>query len=268
MSGRTLPTWSRDETLLALALAVSRFGERIDVENPDIVALSGLLRAAGEHSDARFRNPHAVARKVWAFAARLDGGMEASMSPVERSVWDEFMKDRQQFGQSVVSARARLVEQSEMPTRGPLPAIGTFEVERPDGPSAVYAAVLEGLRLKSGDVVIKIGMTGNVHQRQRQLNFGLPRPLCIRWRIIRTWPFGTARTAYQAEQTILRSAALSGQSIGGEFVRVASGTLDHFLHGCDTSIWKEQSQRVRPTDDPRRGHRASLRARRQIRRRA
>lgn len=126
--------------------------------------------------------------------------------------------------------------QIDTPSRGPPPSAGIFAVERHDKPCVVYATLLDGVRLKSGALLVKIGRTNQIGRRQRELNFGFPRELGIKWTVVRTWPFANGSAAHRAEQSILQSEARCGRSAGGEFIRIEPNGLARFLDGCDTSL--------------------------------
>lgn len=62
------PTWARDELILALDLFVRRDFTAPDDRDPDVVALSSLLRSLPIHPPAlrteKFRNPNGVSKKL------------------------------------------------------------------------------------------------------------------------------------------------------------------------------------------------------------
>lgn len=264
MSGCKLPPWSRDEIVLALALAVARQGYRISVDDPEIVDLSALLRSVTPSDDVRFRNPHGVARKVWTFATVLAGHGQQLTSAIERSVWDEFVRNPAWFELQERQARARLMLKAQMPSRGPRPSVGTFAVERADQPSVVYAAILDGIRLVSGELLLKVGRTNAIDRRERELNFGLPRVLSVQWRMVRSWGFATSSAAHQAEQAILHSEARRGRSAGGEFIRLDQSGLDQFLQRCEATIPADCEPRGSSGYRRRRPHRTGLQRRRRV----
>lgn len=231
------PPWSRDETLLALSLAVRREGP-VPVEDREVRELSALLRSASPAIAARiarFRNAHGVARKVRQFADRLAGRAGSALCPVDEDVWEYYCSDRQGLAAEVLGVRDRLAACSEptaSPSRGPPPA--AFRVERQDdhGSAWLYLAVLHGVVTDSDEIFVKVGRSNDVPRREADLNFALPRRLGLRWRMIASWRTPTAMAAHVAEQAILQSEAAAGRSAGGEFLLIGTGALGLLLRKC------------------------------------
>jgi 5-methylcytosine-specific restriction protein A len=98
------PAWVRDEVILALDLYFRHNPSRINAGHSEVIKLSDLLQKLPLH-DLRtagpdFRNPNGVYMKMGNFLS-LDpsyaGKGLASVSKLDREVWDEFARDRQRL---------------------------------------------------------------------------------------------------------------------------------------------------------------------------
>lgn len=231
--------WSSDELVLALWTARRHIGEAVRVRDPDITALSELLRSAhGEDAFAstRLRNPHGVARKVWHYLALLDGRSSRSSSPLEQQVWTEFIAAPARLSELAQSALDRLTGASATPSRGPVPSFGEAVNERVDTGSSVYVAIFCGVTLPPDALLAKVGRSNDVSRRQKELNAALPVRAGIAWKMVRAWPLEDSEIAHAAEQTILQSEAAAGGSAGGEFIVVRTTDLAPFLERCERMI--------------------------------
>jgi len=91
------PSWSRDELILALEIYHRHGGVDPGPSHPDVVALSGALRAmATGQGMSTFRNPQGVAMKLMnfrsldpAFVGKGAAGLK-KIGKLDRVVWDEF----------------------------------------------------------------------------------------------------------------------------------------------------------------------------------
>jgi hypothetical protein len=102
LPGMRNPPWVRDELILALDLYFKVDPLKTSESNPEIVALSELLKRLPIHAErpdaARFRNPSGVYMKLCNFL-RLDPsypgeGLKAG-SKGDTKVWEEFAHDRE-----------------------------------------------------------------------------------------------------------------------------------------------------------------------------
>lgn len=238
-SRNMLPPWTRDETVLALWTAAGPAGEPERRKDRGIAELSDFLRSAGTIADRRFRNRHGVARKVWRFIDRIEGRRVHHARALETAVWAEFGANRERLEEAATMARMRIASgeaPASAPSRGPRPIVGDIFARREDIGAWLYLAVLDGLLLESRDIIVKIGRSNDVDRRQSQLNFGLPRPLGLRWRIARSWYFAKEMDAHQAEQAVLRAQAAAGTCVGGEFIRIPQTGLRKLAITCRAII--------------------------------
>ncbi len=118
--------------------------------------------------------------------------------------------------------------------RGPPPAHGETVVAREDGETAVYLMRLEGpvselVDVSPGHAIIKIGMSGNVERRLIELNAGFPPGSKVRWALMRSRKFSTARPAWELEGKHLEELRREGRWIGGEFAMVPEWALSGLL---------------------------------------
>lgn len=259
-----LPLWTRDELLLALWTAVDLVHPDPSGPAIDIDRLSRILRYSHgplASAEPRLRNPHGVARKVGLFLDLLHGRARHP-SPLERSVWQAFQATPDALARQAQLALQRLTTRPQTPSRGPPPSFGHYLVERHDGSSLVYIATLEGVRLESGTTLIKVGRTNCALRRVKELNFGFPQTLGIRWRMVRTWTFADAEAAHRAEQSILLSEAELGHSDGCEFVLVAPLQLEAFLARCERTISITRACGQRTLSPAKRRRRSGRRVRR------
>lgn len=92
--GHGNPSWTRDETLLALNLFQKLGGQVPGLNDPQIVALSLRLRALPVHAAAQkrdsFRNPAGVAFKLQNIRQVATGHGLGNVSTIDRSTWQEF----------------------------------------------------------------------------------------------------------------------------------------------------------------------------------
>jgi len=238
----TLPLWTRDELVLAMSAAVTKKAERVRMRDPDVIALSRLLRAAAgdtDEQDHRSRNPHGVARKIWRFVARLDGDVASLQTPMERAVWDEFADDPEALLAAAADARVRLLAAGQPalpPSRGPVPFVGDMVSRRGESPAWVYLAALDGMSLASGHAVLKVGRSIDPPRRRAELNFALPRVLGVRWKVVATWKFDSQVRAHEAEQAILSAQAAEKRTAGGEFLLIRPQCLGAVLAECAAVI--------------------------------
>lgn len=95
--GHGNPNWTRDETILAMALFLS-FGQRVPSKNAaEVAELSAFLRLLPYHRDAAkrptFRNAEGVAFKLQNIRQVATGKGLGNVSKIDRAIWSEF-KDR------------------------------------------------------------------------------------------------------------------------------------------------------------------------------
>lgn len=92
--GHGNPHWSRDETLLALALYLALDGKVPSPRAPEVRALSDLLRSLPYHAEAAkqttFRNPDGVGFKLMNIRQVATGKGLGNVSNMDRQVWAEF----------------------------------------------------------------------------------------------------------------------------------------------------------------------------------
>jgi 5-methylcytosine-specific restriction protein A len=98
------PSWARDEVILALDLYFRHSPSAINNRHPAVNELSELLRQLPIH-DSRttgpdFRNPNGVYMKMGNFLSldpSYSGKGLASVSRLDREVWNEFAQDRERL---------------------------------------------------------------------------------------------------------------------------------------------------------------------------
>jgi len=92
--GHGNPNWTRDETILALALYLDSGNSIPGGKDPRVIALSELLRSLEihprEHRVASFRNPDGVAFKLQNLRQVASGKGLSNVSKVDREVWADF----------------------------------------------------------------------------------------------------------------------------------------------------------------------------------
>lgn len=173
------PDWSRDETILALDLYIRRRPQLPGEADPEVLALSKLLRdhaaATGVRGLSNFRNPDGVSMKVGNLS-RLDPDYSGKGLPngsaIEEKLWSEFMPDvarlyaaaasiRAQFSATVSTheglvavtagtpASSSVVDRAQRKadgavSRGPAPSFGEVTHSREDGENSVYVMRLFG----------------------------------------------------------------------------------------------------------------------------
>ena len=97
-SGHGNPSWTRDETILALDLYFEFDGAIPSDNDKRIIALSDRLRALSGHAqNARresFRNPAGVAFKLQNLRQVATGKGLVNVSAMDRLVWDQFGAQR------------------------------------------------------------------------------------------------------------------------------------------------------------------------------
>lgn len=232
------PPWSREETILAFWLAMQLQCERVTVDHTEVVELSALMRSSMPQAitNPRLRNPHGVARKIWAFSDRLEGQRACRFSPIAEAVWQDFAEAPPELlADAAAKARQSLLQAARCQpstSRGPVPHSGLSMITRLDGPTDVYVALLNGTGGNERRLFAKIGLSNDTTRRTDQLNFGFPPPLGLSWSIVATWTFPTAMLAYRTEQAILGSEAAAGRSAGSEFLIIEAGGLDALLLRC------------------------------------
>lgn len=132
---KSLPTWVRDELILALDLYFRHRPKMLDKGHIEVIELSELLRELplhqGAHYFPRFRNPSSVAMKLANFR-RLDpdfpqAGLSAG-SKGDREVWDEFFTARPRLRKIARAIRTnyRLLSDNEQAVSEP-EAVGAPE---------------------------------------------------------------------------------------------------------------------------------------------
>lgn len=129
------PNWSRDELILALDLYFRIETARTSNANPEVVALSKLLKSLPVHTAARgsedFRNPNSVYMKLSNFLTHdpdyNGAGLERG-GKLDLEVWNEFSNDRQ----ALAKLSALIASTANQPPVEPLAELG-IEEEFPEG---------------------------------------------------------------------------------------------------------------------------------------
>jgi 5-methylcytosine-specific restriction protein A len=92
--GHGNPSWTRDETILALALYFELGKVAPPEENSEVQSLSSILRSMPYHSQAArkesFRNPAGVAFKLQNLRTFETGKGLKNVSEMDRRIWEEF----------------------------------------------------------------------------------------------------------------------------------------------------------------------------------
>jgi 5-methylcytosine-specific restriction protein A len=98
--GHGNPDWSREETILALALVQQHWPKIPGKRSPEVKALSDLIRRlpihAGVHKNEKFRNPDGVYLKLQNLASLHPEKADRKglrTSHTDRAVWDELGAD-------------------------------------------------------------------------------------------------------------------------------------------------------------------------------
>jgi len=107
-----LPNWTRDELILALDLYFRIDPTHLPEADPEITALSNLLRAlpihAGEDRDQTFRNTSSVSMKLSNFLhldPKYPGEGLSAISKLDRVIWDEFSSNRERLEKVAAAIR-------------------------------------------------------------------------------------------------------------------------------------------------------------------
>ena len=112
--GHGNPNWTRDETILALALYFAS-GERVPSKSaPEVGELSALLRSLPYHQGAArqptFRNPEGVAFKLQNIRQVATGKGLGNVSRVDRTIWEEFGDKPHEVAQLAAAIRSGVSE--------------------------------------------------------------------------------------------------------------------------------------------------------------
>lgn len=261
------PPLDEDEWILLLDLYMRRKPNSISVSDPELAALSTLLsrRAKGEsRSSSQWRSPAGLRARTSVFRV-LDPDIEtidSKRTAMSDQVWERFSKAPGELAKRAERLRAKLQYDkasdrsgdnfaiaSVAPSRGPSPWSGSYSAERLDGDRWVYLMVLgaHGACIEPPEpAFIKIGRSGNVEQRARDLNSGFPPGLGLRWEVVHVAQYGSEEMAASVEQAILLSLRDGGLTIGGEFARCSPAVaidVFHRVHECHapTSASADQS---------------------------
>lgn len=112
------------------------------------------------------------------------------------------------------------------PSRGILGAFGDRTSKHEDRPHVLYLAefkknpdLILGRSLHRNEVVVKIGITGDIAKRFKALNLSFPETASIGWTLARTANFPDRAAAASAEQSFKDTliAQNIGTSLGREF---------------------------------------------------
>jgi 5-methylcytosine-specific restriction enzyme A len=114
--GHGNPSWTREETILALALYFE-LGKRVPSEDhPDVRKLSSLLRSLPYHAiSARkqsFRNPAGVAFKLQNLQSVPTGKGLKNVSKTDHAIWNEFGNDPTEVQRLAHLIRAEIGKQA------------------------------------------------------------------------------------------------------------------------------------------------------------
>lgn len=92
--GHGNPSWSRDETILALNLYLEVGSDVVGASDIRVIRLSETLRRLPVHAEAKkteiFRNPDGVAFKLQNLHNVTTGKGLSNVSRMDRLVWSEF----------------------------------------------------------------------------------------------------------------------------------------------------------------------------------
>lgn len=261
-SAKRNPNWTREETILALELYARRRPQLPGETDPDILALSDLLRTyasqRGVVGTPTFRNPNGVSMKV-ANLSRLEKGDSrkglAHGAGTEERVWAEFMPDVARLQAAAEAIRDGINGLGQTPigtenpsgadasprpldavSRGPRPSFGEVVHTRTDGENCLYVMRLHGRindlfpgRNLHKMAVLKIGRSNDVKRRVVEMNCGFPPGLELAWRPALTQTFASADSAHDAEQALLAQLLGQGFTIGGEFAILPEKQVETML---------------------------------------
>lgn len=234
---RRNPNWSRDETILLMDLYLS--APRAEKAHPEVIALSIVLRAIGRR-DGRavlpsFRNPAGIAMRLRNFANQdpeASAGGNAGLRKggvIDRTVWEEFVSDREGLEVAVLRIRRSVssgdLKPSARSTRGPMPAFGERSALTVDGATAVYLLLVDGplatlapsTAIHDGFKLVKLGRTVDIERRIAELSSGLPPSSLIRYLPLGVRMFPSGGEAHRFERRLLEICDAEGWSLGGEF---------------------------------------------------
>ena len=120
-SGHGNPSWTRDETILALDLYFDFDGKIPSGRDPRVVALSELLRQLPYHSEASkrdsFRNGDGVAFKLQNLRQVATGHGLGNVSQMDRKIWSEFHSRPEAVKQMAEVIRANIAAAQAMPSQ-------------------------------------------------------------------------------------------------------------------------------------------------------
>ena len=231
------PDWTRDETVLLMALY--RSAPRAGRSHPEVRALSSVLRAAGRRDGrmvaATFRNPEGIGMRLRNFGRHDPAapvGRDAGLKPggsIDVAVWAEFGDDLIALEAEVARLRRSITADDWLPerrsSRGPAPSFGPREIAATDGDADVYLlhvdgpvdVLIPGLPRGVDRSVCKIGRTGSLDRRLAELASGLPPTSAIRYAPVSLRRFRSAMRAHAFERQLLDLCDAEGWSLGGEF---------------------------------------------------
>lgn len=128
--GHGNPRWTRDETLLALALYFDVGGKVPSPRAPEVRALSEILRSLPYHAEVAkqptFRNPDGVGFKLMNIRQVATGRGLGNVSSMDRQIWAEYGDRPSEVSKIAVAIKAGITVASSEP----LPDI---ETELPEG---------------------------------------------------------------------------------------------------------------------------------------
>lgn len=231
------PDWSRDETILLMALY--RSAPRAGRSHPEVRALSHLLQAAGRRDGrmvvANFRNADGIAMRLRNFGRhdpavdpRQDRGLKRG-GAIDVAVWQELEDDPGALGAEIGRIRRSIgaAEWSagQRSSRGPSPSFGDRTSATVDGETDVYLLQVDGpinvlapqVPATVGRHVCKIGRPGALDRRLAELAAGLPPTSAIRYSPVALKRFRSAARAHAHERKLLDLCDSQGWSLGGEF---------------------------------------------------
>lgn len=216
------------EWIILLNIHVSNGGAALGPLHPVIIEASLLLsayaaRVGRARIGSKLRSPEGLSRRLYIFRA-LARSSGARAPKLARSLMRRFSEDETALRDIAITAKSELAENLPIhgPSHGPTPWAGVAIVVRSHGRVSVYIMRLEEhgvpLRHPGGGTILKIGLSGDVRARTRQLNRHFPPGFGPRWRCCHTVEVATAEDAWRLEQELLADFASSGFSLGGEFV--------------------------------------------------
>lgn len=277
------PVWTRDETILALDLYLKRRPSLPGKTDPEVVALSELLRRfaiqRGVSGGETFRNPTGVSMKI-SNLSRLEGSTRKGLphgAGVEEQVWAEFMPDVAKVEASVAMIRASILcgdatskpsaqDQGDVTapvqvSRGPRPSFGEVVHNRTDGETCVYLMQLHGplerlfpARDLRGMTILKVGRSNDVARRVAELNCGFPPGAGLTWKLVLAHAFASADAAHDVEQALLGLVQQHGFAIGGEFAIAPEMAAEPLFVAASKSlrVEREPPAQAPPAATPRR----------------